>query len=192
MVIRILLNKNGASRALWELPDDAPHYSVVGRIAAAWASLESTLDTEIYQLLGASPKKCACITAQMLGAAPRLKAIRALCELQGASKSLLGKLNEYLNKTYSIAERRNRVVHDPYFVDGSSGQVNQFETTANKKLNYGYKPTSLPEMELTLKEIREHHDRFILIIRKRIYDELRAPPDKRRQRRSAIHPDQAE
>lgn len=192
MAVKILISKTGKARALHELPDDAPHYAAVGRIAAAWASLESTLDAEIRQLLDAKPKECACVTAQMMGAAPRLKAIRALCEIKGASSTLLNKLNDYLNRTYTVAEKRNRVVHDPYYVDVNSGQVSQFEVTAQKKLAYGYKPTSLPELEKTLKEIRDHHDRFILVIRKRIYDELRAPPDKRSPQPPATHQDQAE
>jgi hypothetical protein len=177
---------------LWDLPDDAPHYAAVGRIAAAWASFESTLDREIYLLLGgATAMQAACVTAQMMGAAPRIKAIRALCELQGASETLIAKLNEFLNKTYSVAEKRNRIVHDPYVFDRSDGQVSQFRVTAQKELEYGYKPITLPEMATILTQIRAHHERFFLVIRKGIYDEIRAPRAEQLQQQAATQQDQA-
>ena len=47
---------------------DHPVYNWIGRIAAGSSHLDNALDLMIWDLLGVSQAKGACVTAQMLGA----------------------------------------------------------------------------------------------------------------------------
>jgi hypothetical protein len=59
-------------------PDNHPIYTLVGRAASAWAHLEHTLDLIIWDLIGLDPKRIACVTAQIIGATNRYRAIESL------------------------------------------------------------------------------------------------------------------
>jgi hypothetical protein len=54
-------------------PADHPIYSLVGRVASAWAHLEHALDLIIWDLSEIDPQRTACITAQNARSRPTLQ-----------------------------------------------------------------------------------------------------------------------
>lgn len=114
----------------------------------------------------------------MLGPAPRLRAIQAVIGPGKNRKAVSKKLNAFLNKTYVIAEKRNRIVHDPIYLDIMSRETVQLQITARDKLTYKYVPATVAEMNRVVTEIREHRQRFRDINRE-IFSPPQASPSKR-------------
>jgi hypothetical protein len=152
------------------LPDDDPLYAAVGRVSSAWSIFEHHLDRTIAALSEVPNRRCACITAQMLGAVPRLNAIIALSKSRSASKALLRKIETHLNVTYSLADRRNRIVHDPLLLEIRSKTARRLTVTARKELKYAYEEADIKMFDKTRDDIREHIERF-LTIQQQIYRE---------------------
>jgi hypothetical protein len=99
-------------------PNDHPIYSLVGRAASAWAHLEHTLDLIIWDLVGREPERIACITAQLIGATNRYKAIESLLLHKKNPKLVkaLEHIRKLKQKTYDPQEDRNRIIHDPWYL----------------------------------------------------------------------------
>lgn len=149
-------------KAYGELPPKNRHYAYIGRIASAWSLLEHDIDTTIAIVAGIIPSKCACITSQMIGPGPRLRALIALLQFRKVKSKHTGKLTEFMNKAHGLARSRNRVVHDPWYLEGNSRKVYQFESSSASGVpKYGFKPVKKKEVIKLLSDIREHRDRFI-------------------------------
>lgn len=137
------------------LPGDHPYFALIGRVASEWTHFERVLD-EIIRDIGDLPEDIAlCITGQIMGAAPRYKAIEALGKHIGLSASTIKKVRQLKNNTFEVAEKRNRIVHDPWF------QVLEFEEESEtEKITQlrssppGEKPVSEADVEITIKQIR--------------------------------------
>ncbi len=91
-------------------------YPGIGRIASVWAMLEFRMDQLIWDLAKIEQIFGACITTQLNGPSPRLRTIKALIELHGAYDDLITKVNKYGSKIVETQEKRNRTIHDPWFV----------------------------------------------------------------------------
>src|SRR5437868_3372931 len=64
-------------------PSNHPLYAMVGEISMRWSFLEQLLDASISALADIGPEITACITAQMMGHAPRCLTIKALAHWRG-------------------------------------------------------------------------------------------------------------
>lgn len=95
---------------------DTQHYDLVGKVAAAWATLDLNLDVTISMLTGLNNWETACITSQFASHYPKLRAIVALCKLKGLSNETIAGLNKFAGNLGDLTERRNRAVHDAWIV----------------------------------------------------------------------------
>ena len=150
---------------VYSRPDgDHPIYAAVGNIAAEWAYFEHVLDQIIGDLLdNIDNARIACMTAQIMGAAPRYRAIIALLKLEEslprkadsspAPDSLINKVNSLQNRTYDIADRRNRIVHDPWYVQPTNDQPSQFRSMPSKEPRYGMKDVDRAYLSETYEKI---------------------------------------
>ena len=118
-------------------PADHPIYSLVGRVASAWAHLEHALDLIIWDLSEIDPQRTACITAQMLGAGPRYKAVYSLLQQRNTDefRQLGEEAKELMNKTFDHSEKRNRIIHDPWYV--TNAKPAQFRAMPTKDPRFG-------------------------------------------------------
>jgi hypothetical protein len=137
------------------LPQKDPIYRLVGLVAATWAHFERGLDSIIGHLLPEeSSLYPSCITAQLIGATPRFNAIIALLTMRSQYDPefapLIKKTKAILNKSYEIAEERNRIIHDPWYVESRSRQPFQWRTMPRKDLCWAFKPVSRQDVEKTL------------------------------------------
>jgi hypothetical protein len=124
-------------------PDgDHPIYAAIGNIAAEWAYLEYVLDQIIAELLSSTDNaRLACLTSQMMGAGPRYRAIISLLKIEQENinrvdikptpHDLSGKIISLSNKTLALAEHRNRIVHDPWYLDLSASLADTYEKIAD-------------------------------------------------------------
>jgi hypothetical protein len=147
-----------ANASWWEpMPDEHPVYQAIGRVASKWAYYEWTLDNSIRALTGAGPMLTTAVTAQMMGAFPRLNAIKSLCAVRNLSKSVQDKINKLISNNHEPQDRRNRIIHDPWFFDPNSQKTGQFKGMApkDKELKYGVKPVAAAFIDETLQQISE-------------------------------------
>lgn len=141
------------------LPENSPFYSVVGRIASAWARMEWSIDMAIWEMANVPHETGACITAQFGGVHSRLRALIALVHLNGLG-SFTNELNKFYQDSNEVVLKRNRAVHDAWWVSSPSGTVAQLRLTADKKLDYRFRATSMLEMDEIAAAIKAHDERF--------------------------------
>jgi hypothetical protein len=152
-------------------PSDHPIYNAIGKVASEWAYYEHLLDDIIKTLIITDPKLVASITAQIMGVSNRYRAIIALCTVHGLSKKVLEKVQSAQNRSFEPQERRNRIVHDPWFMDESTSQTGQFKSMPPKTLTYGVEPINDEYIEKTLSLIADRI-REASVLNEMIYDGL--------------------
>lgn len=115
-----------------KLPEE--HYAAIGKVAEAWAGLELSIDMACWTLANLTGRVGACLTAQVSGHARKMDAYIALSRLRGADDTLIRRLNKFAVQAQGMAERRNRVVHDPWMAMGVLASPHRLEVTARKKV----------------------------------------------------------
>jgi hypothetical protein len=145
-------------------PDDHPIYARVGKVASDWAHVEHALDVIIWELSGIKPQKGAAITAQLMGVFSRFKAILALLaqpELADRPnlKTVITRTTDLMNKSSGPGDKRNRIVHDPWYAYTSSGKTAQFKAMPHKDHRYGIQLVDSDVLDDALRSIREFSGR---------------------------------
>jgi hypothetical protein len=70
----------------------------IGCVAATWAQFEFYLNESTWELANVDRQAGACITAQMIGPNPRLKALTSLLKWRGASSMVIDKANSFAGR----------------------------------------------------------------------------------------------
>jgi hypothetical protein len=166
------------------LPENHPFYALVGRVASEWSHLEHILDLVIYDFVtsrfGASvpANVLACVTSQILGVAPRCRAIQSLAKHCRLSKTkILDPFKKLMGKSFTVGELRNRFVHDPWYMDIDTRAAAQFRAMPHSDPSYGYKEITKEEAEKTIKEIKKLQD-WASDLRGEVRAELQASAEK--------------
>src|ERR1700751_209257 len=122
----------------------------------------------IWSLANMEDEEGACVTAQIMGAAARLRALCALVGLQkGITPALIKDLKRFTSDTGGLTEQRNRIVHDSWMMGRRTKKVAQLRVTANQKLDYGFRPRTLEELEHFHELVIKHRQRFS-VLRQRV------------------------
>jgi hypothetical protein len=140
------------------LPEDHPIYAVIGRITSEWSHLEHLLDLIIWDLSDANKVQLACITAQMIGAFGRTRAIQTLLALREShpkTAELIKKVSKFGYATSELAEKRNRAIHDPWYLSVGTGSPAQFKSMAFKDPQFGVVDIDEKAQKELIKEIQE-------------------------------------
>lgn len=148
-------------------PPSTPHYpnhiEYVGIIASAWARLEFSVDSTSWRLAGIKPEIGACFSANLGSIHLKLRSLYALLELQGASPEMLKRVRAFQNRISGTADKRNRVVHDPWMTSvwpGGQG-MSQFVNRANSKgREFGSKIVPLDHLIEVNREISRRTNEF--------------------------------
>jgi len=132
-----------------------PHLRRVGEIASLWSQLELHLDMLIWELLGAKQPAAACVTSQLGSASGRLRAIKALVDLYGASDEITRTINKFSGDVEAVQIKRNRAVHDAWQTGLTSKRVYQLRVAIKgNKLLFESEPISVRELDRTIAQIR--------------------------------------
>lgn len=135
------------------LPQEHPFYATIGRVAAEWTRLEHILDLIIWELASIEPVIGAGITAQLLGAGNRFRSILALGTHRNLNEKVLERTRRLMRWSFDPGEARNRIVHDAWFIQPTSGQLGQFRSMAAKDLRFGLVDIDTADIEKTLSQI---------------------------------------
>jgi hypothetical protein len=156
------------------VPDD--HVALIGRVANLWSQIEFEIDKGIWHLADTHQQLAACITSQFMSIHPRLNAFKGLVQVRGGSEQAVKEIDTFHGNIGSLVDRRNRIVHDPRFIQGDTRQVQRLEVTSRgKKVQFGFLPEERADLERTLVQIRERGMEFIAL-RDRIISEIEAIP----------------
>jgi hypothetical protein len=136
------------------LPAGHPIYATIGLVTAEWAQIEHILDLIIWELADVRQAIGSCITGQMMGHAPRFKAIQALGLLRGLDTRLLKSIESLSNQIAGLAVERNRIVHDAWYIEHTSGQVGQFKSPSHKRNKFGIDDIDVTAVDATLSKIQ--------------------------------------
>lgn len=136
------------------------HYAAIGRVAANWTYFEYEIDHQSIALAGFSPPLAACLTAQISGHGRKLDAYIALADLRDPLPAHMSALHKLAMDAKKLSIRRNRVVHDPWFMVAASTQARRFEISASKKLIYELVHYPTPKVERLAEEIGALTRRF--------------------------------
>jgi hypothetical protein len=160
------------------------YHTYIGRIASVWAMLEFHIDRVLWEFMKVEQTTGACVTTQMNGTTPRLRAMKALMELRGSSAVLLTKLNKFTADLNSPQEDRNRIVHDPWFVGSVTKRASQIrKAVISNRIVYERVTVDITELEKIYKD-------SIAILRRfaALRDEILAEPESslRERRRTRL------
>jgi hypothetical protein len=146
-------------RAYDKPPDNHPIYGFVGRVCVEWASLEHCLDRLIWSLGYTISSRGACITSQLMGATARYKVLLAQLHLRAFSEPEFGKyaqrVRSLMTASYEPQEKRNRIVHDAWYIDTIHDEPGQFRAFPHKNLTFGINEVDLTEIEQTITSIQK-------------------------------------
>lgn len=90
----------------------------------------------------------------------RFHTLIAIATLQKVEKSLIDKLNVLSGKSHSISDRRNQIVHDPWFHSFESHKHYRLNKTAKSKLDFEYKHVPEEEVETFRLDVRHLTNEF--------------------------------
>lgn len=91
-----------------------------------------------------------------------MMAIITLLHNRGAPEHSIKTVNKLLNDSYGMAERRNRVVHDPWFYNLGSNKRSRYAATINNKgvPVLDFVEVSLGELNALAQEIEEYDQKM--------------------------------
>jgi hypothetical protein len=141
-----------------ELPNS--HFAAIGKVVDAWATLEFFINKSIWELMNVEQKTGACVTAQIGSIQQRMKALTSLIALYGGDEALIKDLNRFADSAAGLARQRNRVAHDPWWIQEKTNIVNQFVSTAEKKVDFGFKPVPEEYLLRLGSKIHSAHQEF--------------------------------
>ena len=149
----------------WYDPKFDPYNLAIGKIATMWAVLEFIINEAIWALQNVDAGAGACVTAQIIGPAPRMRALIALLDYRASSpkNEKETRLFEEFNKLYEridkLGRQRNQIVHHQLLWSQKGGAV-RAHISADRKLDFEYRLSDLDEMDKLWKSIRDVSNRF--------------------------------
>ncbi len=140
-------------------PPQHPIYSLIGRVASAWAHLEHTLDLIIWDLIGVEAERVACVTAQLMGATNRYRAIESLLAQRKKPKfdNAREQITKLKQRTYDPQEDRNRIIHDPWYL--FDAKAAQFRAMPPKDPRFGVCAIDVEKIETCIRTANDLADR---------------------------------
>lgn len=129
-------------------------FIAIGRISAAWATFESLVNQHIAILSGLEFDHAICILAQFYTIQNKSKALISLLRVSGVDESYATTLNKFFtNEVETTLQKRNRIIHDPIFINLSSMKAGRAQLTANRRIDKKAKPPPSDDAEKVLGDI---------------------------------------
>jgi hypothetical protein len=153
----------------------------IGRLTAIWASLEHEINSAIWHLANVEKPHGACMTSQMTTLLNRLRAFISLVELRNGKQPLRDEINSFMKDAEALGRRRNRITHDPWVPDQKPGNAFRLEITADRKLQFRWKPVSVAKIDRLTFDVAIARDRFLSLY-KRALTELADFPQEQFER----------
>ncbi len=134
-------------RRMTEVPEQHPVHSLIGRIAAIWAEVEHRLDRIIWEVAKLEYFVGPCLTGQIMGSFGKITTIHALClARKPVNEDALKQIKTLTQKLRGAQDRRNRILHDPWFIitevttEGHPQVTSQYKSMARGENLVGFHP----------------------------------------------------
>jgi hypothetical protein len=137
----------------WYDPQFDMYCLAAGRVSTVWAALERGIDELIWELSDTTPEKGACLTSQMIGPGPRVRALISLLSVWHAHQEMIAKFNRFDKAVARLGTKRNRYSHDTVHLSLINGLIKQ-EVTADKTLRFVVDRVDLRDLHSLWLEIR--------------------------------------
>ena len=138
--------------------------AIIGAISG-WSRFEYEIDELIWQLAGLEPECGACLTAQHQTVSARFDALLALSRVQNVSSEHIMQMNRLRSRSDALAKKRNRLVHDPWFVAYRTENQYRLQRTARARLEHSYVPVTLEEVKEIEVSIEKLIENFLTLRR---------------------------
>jgi hypothetical protein len=136
------------------------HFCAIGKVADAWATLELWINRAIWELMDVEQRAGACVTAHIGSFGARIRALIALIALRGGDDKVIKTLNKFCTDAEGLGRQRNRVIHDAWFGQQGTRNPHQFVATADRKLDFGFKPVPTEDLYELLAKIQANNPLF--------------------------------
>jgi hypothetical protein len=129
-----------------------PYMLAVGKIATVWAGLEFAINQAIWELCNVDAGAGACLTAQLIGPSPRMRAVIALVDFRSrgpehqTEQKLISQLNKLRERIEGLGRQRNNFIHQYPFIDTEGGELSRLEVTADRQLKFDWVPADFDAM----------------------------------------------
>ena len=150
------------------------HYAMIGRVAAAFARFEVSVDLWLNDFAGVSDGVGLCLTGQITNPGARIDAFIAMARHFGADDKWNKPFEQLAKDVKGMAEQRNRAVHDVWELSNPATPV-RLERTARreaKMLSIHVPTQKLHEMELNIVQLERRFNQ----IAAQLFAQLRASP----------------
>jgi|ERR1700722_730133 len=150
----------------WYDPRFDSYMLAVGKIATVWAGLEFAINEAIWALCNVDAGAGACVTSQLIGPGPRMRALIALVDFRSrqpehpAEQTLISKLNKLQGRIEGLGRQRNNFIHQYPFIDTESGELSRLEVTADRQLKFDWVPADFDVMVALVSDIRRARSDF--------------------------------
>jgi len=141
-------------------PDFAESMTSLGYVAGLWAALEYEINGSIWELANVAEDVGACLTFYVPSIGSRMRVYAALAHLRAVSPQVYGKINSFSSDAENTSRKRNRFVHDPYFITGEETVLRRLHVTADRKLDFSLKPAPVDAINALYEEIDKLMSRF--------------------------------
>lgn len=128
------------------IPIDDPALLKIGRVTVEWAAFEHILDLTIWDVSGEPHPQCALLTTKMSGHGRRFDELRRQWALVKRSAADLADWNTLEQIAEPVSKRRNRIVHDAWYVEKGTANLAQFRALPKGSSDFGQ--TSIPSATL--------------------------------------------
>ena len=159
------------------LKNGDPHYEAIGRVASAWAYFDFHVTQAIWLLSALDDERGACVTSHIYNISARIKALLALLELMDQDhpeplqangkpreyslRDIIRKLKKLSDKQIEpVSRERNRIIHDTWMYGKTTAAIAQIRATADRKLDYGFRPANLSKINDTHRRILKLDQEF--------------------------------
>ena len=133
-----------------------PFVRALGVLSLAWSHLEYDLNELIWVLSNVDRQFGACLTAQLIGPGPRIRAVAALLRLRGTPNDLINEFNSLSADIESAGRQRNRWLHDQILWHIPEKKMARIEITADRTPKFfaeQIEPSDIHALSIQCKEL---------------------------------------
>jgi hypothetical protein len=120
-------------------PEDHPLYALVGRFVIEFAHLEHSIDVVIWDVIGGGQADAALKTRNLVGATKRIDRLIKLASKRGIDAAVIADLRALNAAVLPLQIARNRIVHDPWYIDQKTQVPGQFRAMPSNEPHFGIK-----------------------------------------------------
>lgn len=141
-----------------QLAADDPYHNLIGQLVSTWAHFEHAIDLLIWDLLAIPHSQAALTTRGPMSVSARLDHLIKLAADKGVNTNIIQDIEALKPKALELQEQRNRIIHDPWYIDKDDGTVGQFRSMAKSNPCFGIHDVDAEAVARLTAETREQWD----------------------------------